>query len=51
VRVPFFVHVDEFQTFGSETFALLLSEGGKFATHLSFQLNTPTSLRMTCERR
>jgi hypothetical protein len=32
-RVPFFVHVDEFQTFSSESFATLLSEARKFATH------------------
>jgi hypothetical protein len=32
-RVPFFVHVDEFQTFNSEAFASLLSEARKFATH------------------
>jgi hypothetical protein len=34
-RVPFFVHVDEFQTFSSDAFALLLSEARKFATHFS----------------
>ena len=34
-RVPFFVHVDEFQTFSSDTFASLLSEARKFATHFS----------------
>ncbi len=32
-RVPFFVHVDEFQTFSSDAFATLLSEARKFATH------------------
>jgi hypothetical protein len=32
-RVPFFAHVDEFQTFSSEAFASLLSEARKFATH------------------
>ena len=32
-RVPFFVHVDEFQSFGTEAFAGLLSEARKFATH------------------
>ena len=32
-RVPFFVHVDEFQTFSSDAFASLLSEASKFATH------------------
>ena len=32
-RVPFFVHVDEFQTFSSEAFASLLSEARKFATY------------------
>jgi hypothetical protein len=30
-RVPFFVHVDEFQTFSSDAFATLLSEARKFA--------------------
>jgi hypothetical protein len=34
-RVPFFVHVDEFQTFSSEAFASLLSEARKFATHFT----------------
>jgi len=34
-RVPFYVHVDEFQTFSSDTFASLLSEARKFATHFS----------------
>jgi hypothetical protein len=33
LRVPFFVHVDEFQTFSSEAFASLLSEARKFTTH------------------
>jgi hypothetical protein len=32
-RVPFFVHVDEFQTFNSDAFASLLSEAHKFATY------------------
>lgn len=32
-RIPFFVHVDEFQTFSSDAFATLLSEARKFATH------------------
>jgi energy-coupling factor transporter ATP-binding protein EcfA2 len=32
-RVPFFVHVEEFQTFSSEAFASLLSEARKFALH------------------
>lgn len=32
-RAPFFVHVDEFQSFSTETFASLLSESRKFATH------------------
>jgi hypothetical protein len=31
--VPFFVHVDEFQSFGTDAFASLLSEARKFATH------------------
>lgn len=34
-RVPFFVHVDEFQTFSSDAFASLLSEAPKFATHFA----------------
>lgn len=34
-RVPFFVHVDEFQSFSSDTFASLLSEARKFATHFA----------------
>ena len=34
-RVPFFVHVDEFQTFSSDAFATLLSEARKFATHFT----------------
>jgi energy-coupling factor transporter ATP-binding protein EcfA2 len=32
-REPFFVHVDELQSFGTEAFASLLSEARKFATH------------------
>jgi len=32
-RVPFFAHVDEFQTFSSDAFASLLSEARKFAAH------------------
>jgi hypothetical protein len=31
--VPFFAHVDEFQTFGTDAFATLLSEARKFAAH------------------
>jgi tRNA isopentenyl-2-thiomethyl-A-37 hydroxylase MiaE len=34
-RVPFFVHVDEFQTFSSDAFASLLSEARKFALHFA----------------
>jgi DNA helicase HerA-like ATPase len=34
-RVPFLVHVDEFQTFSSDAFASLLSEARKFATHFA----------------
>lgn len=34
-RVPFFVHIDEFQSFSSDAFASLLSEARKFATHFS----------------
>jgi hypothetical protein len=32
-RVPFFVHIDEFQTFSSDAFASLLSEARKFGLH------------------
>jgi len=32
-RLPFYVHVDEFQSFGTDVFASLLSEARKFATH------------------
>jgi hypothetical protein len=32
-RVPFFAHVDEFQSFGTDAFASLMSEARKFATH------------------
>jgi Type IV secretion-system coupling protein DNA-binding domain len=32
-RVPFFAHIDEFQTFSSDAFASLLSEARKFALH------------------
>jgi len=32
-RTPFFVLVDELQSFGTEAFASLLSEARKFATH------------------
>jgi hypothetical protein len=31
--VPFFAHVDEFQSFGTDAFASLLSEARKFAAH------------------
>jgi DNA helicase HerA-like ATPase len=34
-RIPFFVHVDEFQTFSSDAFASLLSEARKFALHFA----------------
>jgi hypothetical protein len=34
-RVPFFVHVDELGSFGTDSFASLLSEARKFATHFS----------------
>jgi hypothetical protein len=45
-RFPFFVHVDEFQTFSSEAFASLVSEARKFATHFCLGTNTPTSSRL-----
>jgi hypothetical protein len=32
-RVPFFVHIDEWQSFGTDAFASLLSEARKFAAH------------------
>lgn len=32
-RVPFFAHIDEFQSFGTNSFASLLSEARKFAAH------------------
>jgi hypothetical protein len=32
-RVPFYVHVDEFQSFSTDAFASLLSESRKFKTH------------------
>ena len=32
-RIPFFAHVDEFQSFGTDAFAALLSEARKFAAH------------------
>lgn len=32
-RIPFYVHVDEFQTLSSDAFASLLSEARKFALH------------------
>jgi RecA/RadA recombinase len=32
-RIPFFAHIDEFQTFSSDAFASLLSEARKFALH------------------
>ena len=34
-RPPFFVHVDEFQSFSTDAFASLLSEARKFAVHFS----------------
>ena len=33
MRVPFFSHIDEFQSFGTDAFASLLSEARKFAAH------------------
>ncbi len=33
MRVPFFAHIDEFQNFGTDAFASLLSEARKYATH------------------
>ncbi len=32
-RVPFFVHVDEFQSFGTDAFASLMSEARKYGAH------------------
>lgn len=32
-RVPYFAHIDEFQSFGTDAFASLVSEARKFATH------------------
>jgi len=32
-RVPFFAHIDEFQSFGTDAFASLLSEARKFGAH------------------
>lgn len=32
-RVPFFIHVDEFQSFGTDAFASLMSESRKYAAH------------------
>lgn len=32
-RLPFFAHIDEFQSFGTDAFASLLSEARKFAAH------------------
>jgi hypothetical protein len=34
-RIPFFVHIDEMQTFSSDAFASLLSEARKFATYFA----------------
>ncbi len=34
-RIAFFCHVDEFQSFSSDSFASLLSEARKFATHFA----------------
>jgi hypothetical protein len=34
-RAPFFVHVDEFSSFSSESFASLMSEARKFGTHFA----------------
>ncbi len=34
-RVPFFAHIDEFQSFSTDAFASLLSEARKFAVHFS----------------
>jgi hypothetical protein len=34
-RIPFYAHIDEMQTFSSDTFASLLSEARKFALHFA----------------
>ncbi len=53
-RVPFFVHVDEFQTFSSDAFASLLSEARKFATHFAlanqYTDQLPIAVRAACHR-
>ena len=46
-RIPFFVHVDEFQTFSSDAFASLLSEARKFATHFALANQYTDQLPLT----
>jgi hypothetical protein len=48
-RVPFFVHVDEFQTFSSDAFASLLSEARKFATHFALANQYTDQLPPGCQ--
>ena len=48
-RVPFFVHVDEFQTFSSDAFASLAFGGEKIRRCTSrSQISTPISYRTPC---
>lgn len=46
--VPFFVHVDEFQTFSSDAFASLLSEARKFGTYIPLRTSIPISSQTRC---
>ena len=51
-RVPFFVHVDEFQTFSSDAFASLAFGGAQIRDCISaWRTNTPTSSRTPCAPR
>jgi hypothetical protein len=49
-RVPFFVHVDEFQTFSSDAFASLLSEARKSQRTSLLRTSTLTNFRTRCNR-
>jgi hypothetical protein len=43
-RVPFFAHIDEFQSFGTDAFASLLSEARKFAAHFCLANQFPDQI-------
>ncbi len=49
-RVPFFVHVDEFQSFGTDAFASLMSEARKYGAFSASAINLLTRSRRASAR-